>query len=253
MRARTYLSAATGIVHQLSPTARDLLQKIARDTGIPYREIAKRINDAMTKGEGFIESVQALASEQGLSPEEYKLDSTKIANEIRKILQEDYSQTLMISAVLGQLLESKGNERFPPPAFFAFLEILSDVSDAPRRVGDTQPQDIDESTTRVIELTTTLVSLICEWGEVGVVGVAEDCPESLRDIARAVFRKTKLLQSGMWTCVSCGRIVDAKETRALLCSDCDSGLSENSGSDIVPPHERERNGYGRSTPGNEID
>ncbi len=233
-------------MHHLSTTARDLLQRIAHDTGIPYREVAKRINKAMADGEGFIQSVKLLAIENGLKETDYSLSPEPIANEISKILKEDYSQTLMISAVLGQLVESKGEERLPPPAFFVFLEILSEVTETPRRVGDTPPKNVDESTTRIIELTTTLVSLICEWNETGVIGISKDCPPRLRDIARSVFRKTKLLQSGLWCCVSCGRIVEAKNTRALLCLECDSDLSDDS-EFRMGDRERTRSGYGRSS------
>jgi len=241
-------------VHHLSTTARDLLQKIARDAGIPYREVAKRINKAMADGEGFIDSVHLLAVENGLKEDDYSLNPIQIANEISRILKEDYSQTLMISAVLGQLVESQGEERFPPPAFFVFLEVLSEVTESPRRVSDTPPKNVDESTTRIIELATTLVSLICEWSETGVVGIAKDCPLKLRDIARSVFRKTKLLQSGLWACVSCGRIVEAKTTRALLCSDCDSDLSEDTAYRAgEQSRERTRSGYGRSSIGDEIE
>ncbi|MDF1540279.1 MAG: hypothetical protein P1Q69_15400 [Candidatus Thorarchaeota archaeon] len=236
----------------MSTTARDLLQKIAHDTGIPYREVAKRINKAMADGEGFIQSVQRLAIENGLKENDYSLNPVQIANEISKILKEDYSQTLMISAVLGQLVESQGEDRLPPPAFFVFLEILSDVTDTPRRVGDNPPNNVDESTTRIIELTTTLVSLICEWNETGVVGVSKDCPPRARDIARSVFRKTKLLQSGLWCCVSCGRIVEAKHTRALLCSECDSNLSDDTTFGLSE-RERTRSGYGRSSLGDELE
>jgi hypothetical protein len=203
----------------------------------------------MEKGAGFIDSVQALAKENDLPQEDYVLNPEQIANEIGKILLEDYSQTLMISAVLGQLVESQGEEKFPPPAFFVFLEILSEVTETPRRVSEKPPKNVDDATTRIIELTTTLVSLICEWNVEGVVGVAKDCPANLKDIARAVFRKTKLLQSGMWSCVSCGKIVEAKTTRALLCVECDSGLSD--GSSFGFDQHSDRTGYGRTSRSNE--
>jgi predicted Zn-ribbon and HTH transcriptional regulator len=205
----------------------------------------------MEKGKGFIDSVQELAKEKGLPSGDYVLNSQKIVKEIVKILKEDYSQTLMISAVLGQLVESKGEDRFPPPAFFVFLEILSEVTDTPRKLGEEPPANVDDSTTRIIELTTTLVSLICEWNVEGCVGVAKECPDSLKDLARAVFRKTKLLQSGMWTCVSCGKIVEAKTTRALLCPECDSDLSDDSSYGFDTPIERDRTGYGRTSPSND--
>ncbi|MFW9919564.1 MAG: hypothetical protein ACFFED_08195, partial [Candidatus Thorarchaeota archaeon] len=244
-----YLSnplATKGEVLSVSPTARDLLLKISKETGMPYREVAKRINTSMANGEGFLESVKILVEDQGLNPADYRLDSLEIVKEIRRILQEDYSQTLMISAVLGQLVESKEHERFPPPAFFTFLEILAEIEEAPRRMGSEPPKNVDEATTRIIELTTTLVSLICEWSETGVVGVAKDCPSSLHDLARSVFRKTKLLQSGMWACVSCGKIVDASETRALLCSECDSEISTSSSSFSENGDTKDRTGYGRT-------
>jgi hypothetical protein len=153
----------------------------------------------------------------------------------------------MISAVLGQMVESRSKDRFPPPAFFAFTEILSKIPDAPRDTKSETSLEIEEKTTRIIELMTTLVSVLCEWSEQGVVGVAHDCPESLRDIARVVFRKTKLLQGGLWTCISCGNIVDVRETRALMCKECDSNLvdSHNLEERYESLGGRDRESYGR--------
>jgi hypothetical protein len=230
----------------VSPTARDLLLKITKATGMEYRDVAKRVNASMAKGDGFIESVHTLAAESGLNPDDFKLDPLQIVREIRAILKQDYTQTLMISAVLGQLVESKDKERFPPPAFFVYLEILSGINEAPRSLEHEPPQNVDESTTRIIELTTTLVSLICDWNETGVVGIAKNCPESLRDTARSVFRRTKLLQSGMWACVSCGRIVDVATTHALLCSECNSEISSSGSEDLDDSIAGgERTSYGR--------
>ena len=211
-------------MQQLSLTARELLQKLAEDAGLTYPTVAKRVNRMMKKGSGLIESVHEIAKEMKLNPSKYKINPVKIVKETEKILSEDYTQTLMISAVLGQMVESRGKDRFPPPAFFAFTEILSRIPDAPRDTKSETSLEIEERTTRIIELMTTLVSVLCEWSEQGVIGVAHDCPESLRDIARSVFRKTKLLQGGLWTCISCGNIVDARETRALMCKECDSKL-----------------------------
>jgi len=178
-----------------------------------------------------------------------KTNSIQIVAETEKILREDYTQTLMISAVLGQMVEARGKKRFPPPAFFAFIEMLSMVSDVPRDTKSETSTEIEERATRVIELMTTLVSLICEWSEKGVIGVATDCPESLREVARAVFRKTKLLQGGLWTCISCGNIVEARETKALMCLDCDKKIS--SSRSIEDRFEslggRDRIGYGRTS------
>lgn len=209
----------------MSLTARELLHKLAEDIGLSYPTLAKRVNRMMKKGSGLIESIQEIAVEHKLKSNNYKINPVKIVAETEKILREDYTQTLMISAVLGQMVESRGKERFPPPAFFAYTEMLSRISDTPRDVKSETSIEIEERTTRIIELMTTLVSVLCEWSEHGVIGVAEECPDTLRDVARAIFRKTKLLQGGLWTCISCGNIVEARETRALMCSECDSKLS----------------------------
>ncbi|MHA1863572.1 MAG: hypothetical protein ACTSWA_07370 [Candidatus Thorarchaeota archaeon] len=233
----------------MSLTARELLQKLADDTGLPYQTVAKRLNRMMRKGSGLIESVQEIAVEQKLKPAKYRIDPIKIVSETNKILREDYTQTLMISAVLGQMVEAKGPEKFPSPAFFAFTEMLSQISHARRDTKSETSIEIEEHTTRIIELMTTLVSVLCEWSEQGVVGVAEDCPDSLRDIARTIFRKTKLLQGGLWTCISCGNIVEVRETRALMCSECDTRLA--SSRSIEDRFEslggRNRSGYGKSS------
>lgn len=202
----------------------------------------------MTKGMGLIESIRHIAEEQGLNPTNYRINATKIVQEAEKILREDYTQTLMISAVLGQMVEARGKERFPAPAFFAFIEMLSLIPDAPRDTKSESSTEIEDRTTRIIELMTTLVSVLCEWSEKGIVGVADDCPESLRDMARAVFRKTKLLQGGLWTCISCGEIVNVSETKALMCAACDSSISR---SDIHSRFSqmagRDRTSYGRTS------
>ena len=202
----------------------------------------------MGKGLGLLESVKSIADEHELKPRQYHIDAENIIKETEKILREDYTQTLMISAVLGQMVEAKGKDRFPAPAFFAFIEMLSRISDARRDTKSETSTEIEERTTRVIELMTTLVSVLCEWSEKGVIGVAENCPETLRGMAKGIYRKTKLLQGGLWVCISCGDIVNAKEIRALMCSDCDSSISRR---DI---HERfdqmvgrNRTGYGRSS------
>ncbi len=228
-------------------TARDLLQRLANDASAPYKSIAGKVNESMAQGQGFMQAVSLIALEFGLEPQRYRLDALRIASEISKSLREDYTQTLMVSAVLGQMVEAKGRDRFPAPAFFAFLEILSTIPDARKDTKSETSHEIEELTTRIIELTTTLVSLICEWSNEGVVGVSGDCPDSLKGLARSVFRKTKLLQAGLWTCISCRKIVDAKETRALLCQECDSGIQEKSPFRIEGSEwERERTGYGQT-------
>jgi hypothetical protein len=178
----------------------------------------------MEKGMGLLEAVTSIAEEKGIH-KKYRIDAEKIIKETERILREDYTQTLMISAVLGQMVEAKGTDRFPAPAFFAFIEMLSRIPDAKRDTKSESSTEIEERTTRVIELMTTLVSVLCEWSEKGVVGVAVDCPQTLRDMAKTIYRKTKLLQGGLWTCISCGKIVNAKETHALMCTDCDSKIT----------------------------
>ncbi len=233
----------------MSLTARELLHKLADDAGFTYQTVARRLNRMMRKGSGLIESVKEIALEQKLKPDKYKIDPVKIVSETEKILREDYTQTLMISAVLGQMVEARGSDKFPPPAFFAYTEMLSQVSHARRDTKSETSIEIEERTTRIIELMTTLVSVLCEWSEQGVVGVAPDCPDSLRDIARAIFRKTKLLQGGLWTCISCGNIVEVRETRALMCHECETKLS---GSRSIEDRfeslgGRNRSGYGKSS------
>ncbi|UCE09191.1 MAG: hypothetical protein JSW61_09435 [Candidatus Thorarchaeota archaeon] len=232
----------------MSLTARDLLQKIAKDTGVSYQAIAQDVNEGMKQGIPLERCVQRVVEENGLDSDEYRLSPTKIAAEARRILREDYTQTLMISAVLGQLVEADGTERFPVPAFFAFLELLSGLEDAPRDIKSEASTEIEELTTRMIELTTTLVSLICRWSEGGIDGVAESCPTSLREIAKTVYRKTKMLQSGLWTCISCGKVVEAKDTHALMCSECDDGISEGRPLRTRRPiGTRDRSGYGQTS------
>ena len=228
-------------------TARELLQELAEDVGLPYPIVARRVNRLMTKGKGLLESVREIADSNGMKTSKYRIDATRIVEEVNKILREDYTQTLMISAVLGQMVEAKGSDRFPAPAFFAFIELLAEVPDARRDTKSETTRDIENRTTRIIELITTLVSVICEWSSQGVVGVSEDCPEGLKDLAKAVFRKTKLLQGGLWTCISCGSIVNVRDTRALMCVECDQKVSRRR------PEERfevfggrDRSAYGRT-------
>ncbi|MFW9956463.1 MAG: hypothetical protein ACFFCT_00210 [Candidatus Odinarchaeota archaeon] len=233
----------------MSLTARELLQRLAEDTSSTYHGIAKRVNRMMEQGKGLLQSVREIAEENKINPEKYSIDPVRIVAETEKILREDYTQTLMISAVLGQMVEARGKKRFPPPAFFAFIEMLSMVSDVPRDIKSETSIEIEERTTRIIELMTTLVSLLCEWSEQGIIGVAPDCPDSLREVARTVFRKTKLLQGGLWTCISCSNIVEVRETRALMCLDCDKKIS--SSRSIEDRFEslggRDRIGYGRTS------
>ena len=127
------------------------------------------------------------------------------------------------------------------------------ISDAPKRTKSEPPENIDETTTRVIELATTLVSVICKWNESGVVGISRNCPSELKDVAKSVHRKTKLLQSEMWTCVSCRKIVDVKTTRALMCTECDAELNSDRGRTTSSRRERERTGYGMSSRGETIE
>jgi hypothetical protein len=237
----------------LSLTARDLLQKIAHDTGLPYKHVAKTINEAMNEGKGLLEAVQALVKKHGLDSKKYQIDALKTIKEIEMILKEDYTQTLMISAVLGQMVEAKGKDRFPAPAFFAFLEILSSVPQAPKDAKSETSTEIEDLTTQIIELTTTLVSLICEWSEEGVIGVAKDCPPDLKELARLVFRKTMMLQSGLWACISCGRIVDAKSTRALMCEECDAKMGDNTITRVDSSRNaRDRTGFGQTRKSEEL-
>ncbi len=238
----------------MSLTARDLVRKIAKDAGCSYSEVAKRINDDMKAGKSLIDSIRNIATDFGLDPSKYHLSPTKIVKAIRNILQEDYSQTLMISAVLAQMVESKGRDRFPPPAFFAFMELLADTPEAARRTNAEPPAHVDEATTQIIELTTSLVSIICNWSETGIDGVAPDCPKELGELAKTVVLRTRLYQAGMWICLSCGKVVALRKTHSLLCPECDAKISTDEPSPSKrQARERHRIGYGRSLPGEEIE
>jgi hypothetical protein len=202
----------------------------------------------MMEGKGLLVAIQALAKKHGLDSKNYQINALKTMNEIERILKEDYTQTLMISAVLGQMVEANGKDRFPAPAFFAFLEVLSSVPQAARDSKSETSTEIEDLTTQIIELTTTLVSVICEWSEEGVIGVAKDCPSGLKELARLVFRKTMMLQSGLWACISCGKIVDAKTTRALMCEQCDCRISDDPITRADPSRSaRDRTGYGQTS------
>ncbi len=227
------------------------MQKIARDSGADYFRIARRVNRMMSEGKGLQKTIDLIANENGLDPKKYKIKPLKIYNEVKSLLLADYSQTLMISAVMAQLVEAKGKDRLPVPAFLIFMEILSAIPDVPKKKKTDTPPNLDEITTRMIELTTTLVSVVCEWKENGVVGISSECPKDLEGIAKAVFRKIKLLQSGMWTCISCGHIIEAKKARSLMCETCDSRVPKATPSGTY--RERDRTGYGKTIRGETID
>ncbi len=240
----------------MSLTARDIIHKIAQDAGKTYHDVAQRVNRAMEQGLSFMESVRRVSSEHGLDPSLYSLEPELVAQEIRRILETDYSQTLMISAVLAQLFESGGENRLPAPAFFAFLELLSETA---KSNSDTAPhtqttKDLEKWTTRVIELTTTLVSLVNTWSREGISGISADCPPALVKIAKSVYLRTKMYQNGMWSCISCGKLVNIRDTRGLLCIECDMSLYR----DIIQDYDEsmsglDRVGYGRTRSENDGD
>ncbi len=230
-------------------TARELVQRFSKETGLSYQEIAQKVNQAMLNGMDLRQAVETIANEFNLDPSHYRISAIKIFAEAKRILREDYTQTLMMSAVLARMVEATGKERLPVPAFFVYLELLNAVDQPiPDRRAETS-DDIDIATTRMIELLTTLVSIICKWSKDGIVGIADDCPTSLREIAKTVYRKTRLLQNGLWICISCGKVVDVKTTRALLCPECDRNLSQDAIDQYCDECETlDRTGYGRTSP-----
>ncbi len=237
---------------QLALTAREILQLISNETGVPYRNIAIKVNDAMLEGKDLRQAIRAIAEEFKLDPDEYRLSATKIVAEAKRILREDYTQTLMMSAVMARMVEAKGKDRLPVPAFLSFLELLNEVEQPIKDTKCETSDDIDLATTRMIELLTTLVSLICKWSRDGIVGVADDCPVSLKEMARTIYRKIRLLQAGLWACISCGKIVNVKTTRALMCPECDQQLAHEHESDHFCEKCDEttfdRTGYGQTSP-----
>jgi hypothetical protein len=241
-------------VFRVSLTARDLLRKVARDSGNEYEEIARRVNRDMRTGTGFLQSVGTIVEEMGFEPRQYRINPVSIVEETMRILRKDYAQTLMMSAVLARMVESKGKDALPPPAFFAFLELLSAIPDRVEHIKNEPRNAMDDDTTRVIELLTTLVSIVCEWSRDGIKGVARDCPEPLISLARSVFRKTRLYQGGLWTCISCGGIVGINETHALVCAECDTKMARVlPGGGRLTLKERERTAYGHARDGESVD
>jgi hypothetical protein len=234
------------VVEMLSLTARDLIHKLADETSLSYKEVARRVNQAMSEGSSLLKAIHMIVKESHLSPDDFQISSTALVNEAKTILMEDYTQTLMISAVMAQMVEAEGTERLPIPAFFAFMEVLAMVEEAPRDDKSESSTEIDKHTTRMIELMTTLVSVICEWSEEGIVGICKDCPQELKEVAQQIHWKTKMYQSGIWSCISCGNMVDVKDTKALMCRDCDVSISGEITRLRPQSPERDRIGYGQT-------
>ncbi len=234
------------VVEILSLTARDLIHKLADKTPFSYKEIAKRVNQAMSKGSSLRDAIHVIVEENHLNSDDFQISPTAIVDEAKTILREDYTQTLMISAVMAQMVEAEGPERLPIPAFFAFMEILALVEEAPRDEKSESSDEIDKHTTRMIELMTTLVSVICVWSEEGIVGICKDCPQELKEVAQQIHWKTKMFQSGIWSCISCGNMVDFKETKALMCKDCDVSITGEIARLRPQSPERDRVGYGQT-------
>ena len=233
----------------LPNTARALLEKIAEETGLSYSELANRVNSAMHQERDFVESVQFVLKEEGLPPNKYRLQPEAIVEEIELILNDDYSQTVMISAVLARLAASDEESSFPMPVFFAFLEFLADIEEPPEDEKEESANEIEANTTRLIELLTTLVTLICSWSDGMITGISKECPESLQEIARVTLRRDRLYKAGLWICISCGKIVDFANTSGLMCSECSSGLGNSFLASNIEKNrrfDRTRTGYGKT-------
>ena len=230
----------------MSLTARDIIHRISKETALNYQEVAERVNQAMQNGSTLIQAIRLIVKQEKLNPNDFQISALEIFREAQTILKEDYTQTLMISAVIAQMVEGSDKTKFPIPAFFAFMEVLGTVEDTPKDTLSEESDQIDKHTTRLIELMTTLVSLICKWSDKGIIGVAEDCPESLRDIAQQIHWKTKMYQSGVWSCISCGKMVNIKDTRALLCKECDNSITDEIKRVSFDSKGRERIGYGQT-------
>jgi hypothetical protein len=231
-------------VENLDLTAREILHKLAQDSGMQYSKLASRINRELGEGTSFLQSIINIAIEYGLTPKDYQIKPIKIVGAIRSILREDYSQTLMISAVLSRMVDSESTHKIPVPAFIAFLEILAEISGDVRELKTESSMEIETKTTRIIELLTTLVSIICEWSKKGMVGIDSSCPLALHDLARSIFRKTKMYENGMWTCISCGKVVNLRDTHALMCQSCNEKKSKEQNEPDI--EERTRTSYGRN-------
>jgi len=236
-------------VFNLPNTARALLEKIAEETDIPYSELANRVNIAMHQEGDFVEAIDFVLEQEGLPLNKYRLSPEAIAQEIDSVLNEDYSQTVMMSAVLARMAASDEESNFPMPAFFAFLEFLADIEEPPEDEKEESANEIEANTTRLIELLTTLVTLICSWSDGMIAGISKECPESLKETAKIIFRRDRLYRADLWICISCGKIVDFNKTSGLMCSQCSSGLGDSflpSNIDKDKRFERTRTGYGKT-------
>ncbi len=209
-------------------TARQLVQKLANEINIEYSDVLSLVQNKLKAGNDIVFTVQSIAKEHGVPVNDLYISPIDVYNEILKYLNYSMSQTLLISAVLGQMADTSAPPKIPHPAFFAFLEILKSASPSKKHSAD--EDNIDQIITQLIELLTTLVSLICKWDSKGIAGVSESCPASLKDIAKTVVRKTKLLEAGMWVCIRCESIVSIDSVKGLLCEKCASEIY----SDDVP-------------------
>ena len=233
----------------MAVTARDLLRQVAEDCGCPYSEVVRSVNDRMGRGMGLLPSVREVALEHGLDPEKYTISPTALVREAEEILRSNYARALIISAVLAGMLERDGGDELPLPAFFAFVELLDETPQPEHHSGVPTAEDIESSVRRVIELMTTPVSVVCDWSTGGIEGVAESCPDEVVPLAKAVVRRTKLYQAGLWSCLACKRLVDLKDVRGLLCPECDASVGMTGpGHCLLPgePPELDRLGYGHT-------
>ncbi len=212
-------------------TARQLVQKLAQEIKLDYQNTLNLVQNKLKTGNDIVFTVKSIAKEHGISDKEFYISPIDVYNEILKYLNYSLSQTLLISAVLGQMADTSAPPKIPHPAFFAFLEILKNASPTKRRKSD--EEHIDQIITELIELLTTLVSLICKWDENGIAGISEKCPPSLREIAKAVVRKTKLLEAGMWVCIRCESIVALNTVKGLLCEKCASEIYSESNTEHI--------------------
>ncbi|MEM2141965.1 MAG: hypothetical protein QXQ81_01735, partial [Candidatus Thorarchaeota archaeon] len=122
-----------------------MIKRIAARTGISYEEIGLEVNSLIQSGASLEEAIKKVAVRLGLDPVEYGFDAEAIDAEMRSILGSGYAQTLMITAVLSQMVAPVGRGRLAVPAFLLFAEILSEVKDIPPETHVDIAQSVSES------------------------------------------------------------------------------------------------------------
>ena len=75
MSKRQQELATTGLLVFVSMTARDIIQKIAKELDFSYRDIALRVNEIMQEGVNIQAAIDKISEEHKLEPKKFQLDA----------------------------------------------------------------------------------------------------------------------------------------------------------------------------------